>query len=406
MGLLTVLAAGFTYYPLVLTAKPAGAATIGGERALAAQLAAQINSQGNRMSLLAEQYDQATIKAHQISGQLAQAQRTLARTQDRVNKIQVELRHQAVAAYVQDGSVSQIQALLQSNESDVALKQHYLATAAGDEQSTVDSLNLARQALDKKKAALVNAKSAADTALATVSGAQRSAASEAAQEHATLTKVKGTLATLVQQAQERQAAAQAQRVQAALATQAATAQAAVRRSAASPDSVGKSNPSKNSTGGGNPHNVVRAVTRPVAKALPRVGGGLIGPNANAGAASAPAPSVAGGAATAIAWAQREIGKNYVFGGAGPDVFDCSGLTMYVWGKAGVSLPHSAAGQWDATTRVPMSQIEPGDLIFYYTPIDHVGLYVGGGQMIVADHTGTQIRYDPIFRPGLDGAGRP
>lgn len=445
MSLLTVLAAGLSYYPLVLTARPAAAATIGSEQALAAHLAAQIDAQGNRMSLLAEQYDQATINANQVNGQLTQAQKTLAQTRDKVNKIQVELRHQAVAAYVQDGSASQIQALLQSNQSDVTLKQHYLVTAAGDEQSTVNSLNLARQALNAKKAALSKVKVAADKAVVTVSGAQHSAASEAAQERATLSQVKGTLATMVAQAQAQQEAAQAQRVQTALAAQAAhaaTVQATQSSAASSPNNstkIGGSNSSagtqsnsaasnsnttnsdrRSSTTSGagktsgpsNPASnpvgkAVQGVTKAVTRALPSVGVGLIGPRANIGTTSAPAPSAAGGAGTAIAWAQREIGKPYVWAGAGPDVFDCSGLIMYVWGKAGVSLPHSAQGQYDATAHVPISALQPGDLVFYDSPvIGHVGIYVGGGQMIVADHTGTNIRYASIFRPGIIGGGRP
>ncbi|MHB1925099.1 MAG: C40 family peptidase [Acidimicrobiales bacterium] len=121
-------------------------------------------------------------------------------------------------------------------------------------------------------------------------------------------------------------------------------------------------------------------------------------------ASLPPPSGAG-ASLAVSWAQQELGKPYVYGAAGPDSFDCSGLTMYVWGKAGVSLPHSAAAQWDDTVRVPISDLAPGDLVFYYQPVDHVGIYVGGGEMIVAPHTGTNVQYQSIFSGGLDGGGR-
>lgn len=398
-----------SFYPLALTPNPAGAVTIASEQARAAQLAAQINAQGNRMSALAEQYDQASIKVSQVNGQLTQAQASLAQTQHQVGQLQAELRRQAVAAYVQDGSVSQIQALLQSNQSDVALRQHYLDTAAGDEQGTVDSLNLARQALQDKQAALNSAKGAADRAVATVAGAQQSAASEAAQEQATLSQVKGTLVSLVAQAQAQQAAAQAQRVQAALAAQATAVQAAAAHAAAAPANKGggtaNNHPTSSTSGVGPVANAVGNVVKAVSKAAAATTGGLIGPNANAGATSAPLPSPSGGASTAIAWAQREIGTPYVYGGSSPGGFDCSGLMMFVWGQAGVSLPHSAAGQYADTTRVPMSQIQPGDLVFYYSPVDHVGLYVGGGQMIVADHTGTLVRYASIYRPGLDGAGR-
>jgi len=127
-------------------------------------------------------------------------------------------------------------------------------------------------------------------------------------------------------------------------------------------------------------------------------------NSQGAGASLPPPSGAG-ASLAVSWAQRELGKPYVYGAAGPDSFDCSGLTMYVWGQAGVSLPHSAAGQWDDTVRVPISDLAPGDLVFFYQPVDHVGIYVGGGEMIVAPHTGTDVQYQSIFEGGLDGGGR-
>jgi peptidoglycan DL-endopeptidase CwlO len=128
-------------------------------------------------------------------------------------------------------------------------------------------------------------------------------------------------------------------------------------------------------------------------------------DSNLGATDSLPPPPGAGASLAVGWAHRELGKPYVYGAAGPDSFDCSGLTMYVWAKAGAGLPHSAAGQWDDTVRVPMGAIQPGDLVFFYQPVDHVGIYVGGGEMIVAPHTGTDVKYESIYEPGLDGAGR-
>jgi len=124
------------------------------------------------------------------------------------------------------------------------------------------------------------------------------------------------------------------------------------------------------------------------------------------APTGPAPAVKPGAATALNTAKAQLGKPYVYGAAGPDSYDCSGLTMYAWRAGGVLLPHSAAMQYDAIAHISVSQLQPGDLVFFYTPIEHVGIYVGGGQMIDAPYTGAVVRYDSIYNPYLVGAGRP
>jgi cell wall-associated NlpC family hydrolase len=105
-------------------------------------------------------------------------------------------------------------------------------------------------------------------------------------------------------------------------------------------------------------------------------------------------------------AQRCLGVPYVWGGASPTGFDCSGLVMYCYAQVGVSLPHGATWQQQACTPVPLDAIQPGDLVFFGSPgaYGHVGIYVGGGTMIDAPHTGAVVRYDPIT--GAACAGRP
>lgn len=91
---------------------------------------------------------------------------------------------------------------------------------------------------------------------------------------------------------------------------------------------------------------------------------------------------------AIAAARSVIGTQYVWGSADPSTgFDCSGLTSWAWAQAGVYLPHSSAAQYATLPRVPYSQAQPGDLLFFFSPVSHVGLYIGGGQMIHARHPG-------------------
>jgi len=116
--------------------------------------------------------------------------------------------------------------------------------------------------------------------------------------------------------------------------------------------------------------------------------------------ASPPPSGGGGgasgsAAAAVSYARAQVGDPYCYGGAGPGCFDCSGLTMMAWQQAGVSLPHSSAAQYNVGRRISASELQPGDLIFYYSPISHVSIYIGGGQRISATHTGDYVRVQSL-----------
>src|SRR6266508_489359 len=124
--------------------------------------------------------------------------------------------------------------------------------------------------------------------------------------------------------------------------------------------------------------------------------------------SAPLPNLppaSGGAAKAVAFAKAQIGEPYQYGAAGPNSWDCSGLTMVAWQQAGVSLPHSSRSQYSATRRISRSQLAPGDLIFYYSPISHVSIYVGNGMRVTATHTGSTVKLQSIG-DSVVGYGRP
>jgi cell wall-associated NlpC family hydrolase len=103
-------------------------------------------------------------------------------------------------------------------------------------------------------------------------------------------------------------------------------------------------------------------------------------------------------------ALSQVGKAYRFAAAGPDAYDCSGLTMWAWSQAGVSLPHYSKAQYDSVTHVPLSAIQPGDLVFFYGDIHHVGIYIGGGQMVDAANPALGVRVAGIG--GAIGAARP
>ncbi|MFF3310926.1 NlpC/P60 family protein [Streptomyces sp. NPDC002952] len=111
------------------------------------------------------------------------------------------------------------------------------------------------------------------------------------------------------------------------------------------------------------------------------------------------PAYATTADKAIAFARAQVGKPYVWGATGPDSYDCSGLTQAAWKAAGVSLPRTTWDQVDAGTTVPLSDIKPGDLVFFYDDISHVGLYIGNGMMIHAPKPGAYVREESIYYDG-------
>ncbi|MEU9099217.1 C40 family peptidase [Streptomyces sp. NPDC048361] len=112
------------------------------------------------------------------------------------------------------------------------------------------------------------------------------------------------------------------------------------------------------------------------------------------------------AAAAVAFAYGALGKPYVWGATGPSSFDCSGLTQAAWRSAGVQLPRTTYTQINAGTPVTRSQLTPGDLVFFYSGISHVGLYIGGGNMIHAPHPGAPVRVAPVDEMPFAGAVRP
>ena len=219
----------------------------------------------------------------------------------------------------------------------------YVHALAGNETDAIDAMRALKINMAQRRDELQKAKAAADAALAAVQADERAAEAADAAMRATLAKVKGDLAGLVAAEQTR------------LATR---NKGVVPRAPKSPKSFG------------------------------------------------PIPGVSAGASAAVNYARAQIGKPYQWGGAGPNSYDCSGLTMMAWRAGGVSLPHSSQSQYSGTTHIPLSAVQPGDLIFYYSDIHHVGIYEGGGMIIAATHTGDYVREMSMYYTTPAGAGRP
>jgi cell wall-associated NlpC family hydrolase len=367
LGVLLSLCIGF--------AVPAGADEIADKRAEAQRIASQLDAQSARLAELAEQFNEARLQSQKVSAEAAAAEAEVSRLDAQVAENREAVRDQAVAAYVQ-GGLSPTANLDGNADVDPSRLEQYVASIIGQRDDALDSLKAARVALAERRAALADARAKSRAAVADVDASRREAAAAESRQKATLGKVQGELTGLVAAETQRRAAEEARRAQAALASRQTRDQAA------------RSNPST-AAAAPSPR---AAATKPTKGAPAEPTGPPPGPPAS-------------GASAAVAKAKEQIGKPYQWGGSGPDSFDCSGLTSFAWRAGGRSLPHSSRAQWSATTRVAISALQPGDLVFYGEPIHHVGIYVGSGQMVEASETGTPVRYASIHRKDLVGAGR-
>ncbi|MCW2695559.1 MAG: putative Cell wall-associated hydrolase [Modestobacter sp.] len=139
-------------------------------------------------------------------------------------------------------------------------------------------------------------------------------------------------------------------------------------------------------------------------ALPAPGGSSASRSVTAQAAG-PVPAASEAAQVAVDTALAQLGDPYVWAAGGPNAFDCSGLTQYAYAAAGVRLPHSSAAQSRMGTAVPRSELQPGDLVFFRSPVSHVGMYIGGGRMVHAATFGVPVQVTSVDMAGYAGARR-
>jgi cell wall-associated NlpC family hydrolase len=329
------------------------------KRAEAERVASRVAELNREIEVEAEAYNAARIELDRLNAAIADAEAKVAATQAELVTRRAEVQAYAVGAYVRGGEGFDVDAVFNSDVSDLGRVRSYLSAATGNREQLIDALRSAEEDLHGQVSTLEASKADAEAKAAELDANRRRAESAAAEQRELLAQVQGELAELVRQEQARQAAA-AQ----------AAAEARAREAAA------------------------RAPTT-------RTGSG------STGGGTTPAPAPNGGAATAVAAARAQIGDPYVWGADGPDSFDCSGLTMYAWAQAGVSLPHNSAMQYSATQHISISEIQPGDLVFYgWSSIHHVAIYVGGGRIVHAPHAGDVVREDSLYYwDDLRGVGR-
>jgi cell wall-associated NlpC family hydrolase len=364
---IAIIVCGASLATGVLATGPAASAqSVKAQIASAQRQLRQLNGQAEAAS---ERYNAARIKLAGAEQAASGAQSRLSSAQAKVAKLQSSVTAFAVAAYRGDASTSLMTLAANGSTGQLIGRVSSLQAISASEGETLVGVAAAQRTEEQAQSDASAALAAQRSATTALAADRRQIEAAASKEQTILSHLQAKEREIIRAARARAAREAAQRAAARLAAQKTAAAAAARA----------------------------VVSQPV---------------------SPPAPTpvrhvaAAGGAATAVAWAYREIGKPYVWGAAGPNSFDCSGLAQYVWAKAGVYLAHFTGDQWNEGTHVARADVEPGDLVFFATntsdpaTIHHVGIYVGGGMMIDAPFTGADVRKEPAFRSDYIGAVRP
>src|SRR5712691_944173 len=311
----------------------------------------------NHLSLLVEQYDQASLALTKAEAGLADARAAAEKAQAEADGARATLSARARMAYETAGS--QLDVLLGATSlAQFSDRLEFIGRVAQQDTDAANQAMVTGQAASRAASTLAAAVQQRQAVLKSLAASKSQIQAGIAEQQSLIGQLRGSLA---KQALEDAIARQ----QAEAATQ-ARAREQQQQQVAPP---------------------------------PRQGGG--------GDPGGPPPPVGSGAAAAVRAAYSVIGVPYVWGGADPKIgFDCSGLTMWSWAQGGVSLPHSAAAQYGMLPHISRNQLQPGDLLFFYSPIHHVALYVGGGMVIEALHPGTFVLEDSPDWPNYVGAARP
>lgn len=393
--LLRRVAIGVTVASLGILASPisAQADPIGDARVRAAQLAAQIDALGVKESALSEQYDKAVLAEQAAAGQVSAARQQVQAASAATGTARQQVRKVAVDAYTGGGVAGLANHVDLRSAQDEVLRSEYASMLAANQQDALDRYRTAEKVAATAEGQLSAAQQQAARNVAAVRSAETSVQQAQTSLEATYRQVQGQLATLVAQAQAAQEAQRQRQAQEALAQQRAAQQAQAAQSL--PLRTAAAQPSGLSPAVTSPHEATGPVS-PVTGAAPSAPPAAAGPVSSPPLQAAPTVPNGSGGGAAVAAAMTRLGDPYVWGAAGPNSFDCSGLTMWAWAHAGVSLPHYSGAQYAATTHIPMSDLQPGDLVFFADPGEHEGMYIGNGQIIEAPHTGAVVRIQPLY----------
>jgi cell wall-associated NlpC family hydrolase len=329
---------------LAATVANADPGTVAAKRAQAQRVLAQIEQIDNSLGAAVEAYNLANVRLNKIEADQRENRRQLKLTETNLKVAQDSLAARLVTAYTSTQDNSTLSVLLGSTSfEDLLNRIEAVNSTSQQDASIVQQVASFKAAVQRHRTELKRAHAEQRSIVAQKAAQKRHIEAQLASRRQLLSSIKGEIERIkaAEAAQQRQLAAAAQS----------------RLAGAQP---------------------VAAVGVGISVSTPE--GSTVAP-----------PNVHGGV---VGIAMQYLGVPYVWGGSSPRGFDCSGLVSYVFGQIGISLPHSSYAQFGMGTPVSISQLQPGDLVFF-TGASHVGIYIGGGQFIHAPHTGDVVKISSL-----------
>lgn len=354
----------------------------------ARKIAEQIDAMQERSLVLEADFEQAQIELEGLKQQIGTNQELVSVAQANYEKNRSDAVRYAVNAFTGQSGEDNLSIDL-DNVVDGSRRRVYLTAMHGDRRATVDQLAASRKDLDERQNVLSSAQEKAELKSREIQSAKDGYDKTIAEQRALLESTQGELKKALVEEQAKLDAEREAKVQADAQAAAAAAAAARRPAAVTVSrpvvSGGASTTSPSTNGGSGAAGTTAAPAQSVVTPTP-----VAPPPAAAGP-----PTSGGSGAVAVALAQQ--GKPYVWAADGPDSFDCSGLVIYAYAHAGrPGLPHSSRELRSMSRSLSADQLQPGDLVFGGSPIHHVGIYIGNGQMVHAPHSGDVVKVSSMY----------
>jgi cell wall-associated NlpC family hydrolase len=379
--------------PLALPG-PVDATSVDDQRREVERIVDELDSLHEQADILAEDYVVALDDQRRLDAEVVDAEARVAAKQAEVDALRGQLSAVAVRSFT--GTGTDVLGPLFSNAgayNDALSRDQYARVALSAGTATTDDLDEALASLHDERAILDDKRSEAEALTERIADAKQATDDRMAEYEERRAEAEAELGELIQKEEQRRIAAAQRDMEARVAAARSAERARPAAPAADTGDDGDSGTGGGRGGGGGDDG-----------ASDGGGGGASAP-APASVSNYPAPSSL--AQTAINAALGQQGVPYRFAASSPgEAFDCSGLTMWAWGQAGVGLPHQSRAQAGMLPHVPVEAAQPGDLIFYYSPISHVGIYLGGGQLIHAPATGKTVSVASVNWSKVAVVGRP